>query len=271
MNLKFDDSNIALIYVQKKLKEQYNPNVIINGKYYKRINSDYGFAHFIARYLEAMYPPLGTTDYDSLDAQTFKTQRNLTDVVSIANYFLCNNKGNKLIVPDINANGQIPLDLTLTVETKPYIDMYGYNIKGIINSNDLPLFLNSDTDFEHISLSVKDAIFYMYEWNTSKDICEIDDYIMSFLLGRVIGPNSSMDEIYYAQQLLINTDKIAITDRGKWESNSINMTEAIIEYQRKHINIYDKHPLIVTGYMDIFTEGALLKSRGEQQYGIHGL
>ena len=37
------------------------------------------------------------------------------------------------------------------------------------------------------------------------------------------------------------------------------------------MNTDTTNPLFVTGYLDIFTEAQLLKDRGEQLYGIHGL
>ena len=51
MNLKFEDSNMALVYVQTKLKESYNSDIIVNGDYYNGFNSNYGFAHYIFKYL----------------------------------------------------------------------------------------------------------------------------------------------------------------------------------------------------------------------------
>ena len=79
-----------------------------------------------------------------------------------------------------------------------------------------------------------------------------------------------MEDIYYVQSLLMGS-YLQERDKGIWDSDSGNLTDIIMEYQRRKVNAYTSEPIFVTGYFDIFTEGAILKDRGEQTYGIHGL
>ena len=61
MNKKFGtykDKNIVIQYIQKLLYETYNANVLINAEYYTVNDNNYGFPHFISKYLDYMYPPL---------------------------------------------------------------------------------------------------------------------------------------------------------------------------------------------------------------------
>ena len=68
-----------------KLKEQYNPNVMVTGDYYTVNYNNYGFAHFIAKYLNTMYPPVGDTYSTDLPDSAFDNPKTITDTISIAN------------------------------------------------------------------------------------------------------------------------------------------------------------------------------------------
>ena len=289
MNLNFKDKNLALIYMQKMLKEQYNPDVIISGDYYTNINIYYGFAHYVAKYLNTFYPPMFPDDYKEPyfphESQgDYRTQydfpRDITNPVSIANYFLCSNKGFKLKVPSLTNGGNIITKdengnpITFSIGESKYIEIYNKYLSKIADENDLPLFLKYSNNPDRV-FDVDERV-YTLQWNTDsstyeKQICEIDDLVYSFLIGRTIGPNSTREEIYYAQQLIIGDLNIAVQDRGLWKSNSGDLTQLIAKYQMARVNQLDTHPIIVTGYLDIYTEAALLRDGGEKNYGIHGL
>lgn len=267
MNLQFNDNNLALVYLQTKLKEEYNNLIIINGDYYKNFNNNYGFAHYVVKYLNLVYPPANPAMYDeNLPDETFEVALTPNDCISIANYYQCANNGTKLLLPEIE-NGMINnLYPDTDYAHNTYIDIYSHYISSIKRSNDSPIFINDD-----YSINKKERIYNLYSWRTDKGICELDDLVMSYLLGRTIGPNSSREQIHYAQKLIIGESNIQINDAGVWDSNSGNMTDLIIQYQRAHINVDTTYPLFVTGYFDIYTEASLLRDRGEQLYGIYGL
>lgn len=283
MDLKFNDSNIALVYLQTMLKENYNNSVIVNGDYYPQNYSNYGFAHFIFKYLNAMYPCPITDNYDtSLPDEDFNKMRDTTDCISIANYFACNNTGNKLKTYPLNQDGNMNVnnnDVNILNDTSytTYIDIYSTQLNTIKKTNDMPIFwewgtinTTSETVYGFVPNNA-DRIYNMYTWDTKKDMCELDDLVMSYLLGRTIGPNSTLEEVYYVQKLLIGEQNIQPHDKGLWISDSGNLTELIIKYQQFNINIHNTHPLFVTGYFDIYTEASLLHEGGEQLYGVYGL
>lgn len=310
MPLNFNDKSMILNYLQIKLKEQYNPNIRIDNKYYTNIYNKYGFAHFVAKYLNTMYPPMDDTyniPYDEDD--TFANTKSLTDCISILNYFLCDNKGNKL------QNDYI-MNPSSTSDNSIYKQIYGNDVCRIFDVYDPPLmfsyqdlimrdpdepakyFIKSKylkplidkikawhlwdyqkeeqgelvTIYGPITKTAKsERIYYIQPWKKDKEICEIDDYVLSYLLGRTITPYSSMEDIYYVQKLMITSNTIATADRGIWNSPSGNLTDIIMNYQRTKVNLYSTTPIFVTGYFDIYTEASILKDRGEQTYGIYGL
>lgn len=279
MNLKFNDSNIALVYLQTMLKENYNNSILINGDYYSQNYSNYGFAHFIFKYLNTFYPCPITENYDTslLDSE-FDKVRKTTDCISIANYFACDNIGNKLLPFDVD--GQTGMIIP-PIEGTPqaiYEQIYSVYINEIKKTNDLPIFTTWTADTQYTPPvyvfkynNKKDRIYKLYSWTKDKEICELDDLVMSYLLGRTISPNSTLEEIYYVQKLLIGEQNIQPHDKGLWNSDSGNLTDLIIKYQQSKINTYTTHPLFVTGYFDIYTEASLLREGGEQSYGIYGL
>lgn len=292
MGLNFGDSSIVLTYLQIKLKEQYNPNVMVTGDYYTVNYNNYGFAHFIAKYLNTMYPPVGDTYSTDLPDNAFDNPKTITDTISIANYFLSDNNGNVL------KNDLVGPDIQIS-DTSVFQKIYGTDISAIFDIQDPPL-MTSYTDLsmkdgqdhyyinspyletllkriEHLGYidrindnAKKDRVYTLPIWETPKQICEIDDLVLSYLLGRTITPESSMEDIYYVQQLFLGSD-IPNADKGKWVSSSGNLSDSIIQYQKLKVDPYITHPLFVTGYFDIFTEASILRDRGEQTYGIHGL
>lgn len=292
MRLKFEDSTVALTYLQIKLSEQYNPDITINNTYYKMYNNKYGFAHYVAKYLNTMYPPLDDAYSIDLPDSTFDSSRTLTDSISIMNYYLCDNKGNKLENNLVGSN----IDIT---KNSIFQQIYGNDICAIFNIDDPPLLTSAsiltakdENDKLYIvspyleplwnrivnlgyvekldNIAKTERIYNMSQWNIDKGICELDDLVMSYLLGRTITPNSSMEDIYYVQQLMIGS-QIDNKDRGIWYSPSGNLTKIIMDYQKLKVNQYTTDPIFVTGYFDIFTEASILKDRGEQTYGIRGL
>lgn len=325
MSLHFNDKNIILNYLQIQLKEQYNPNIIIDNKYYENVYNKYGFAHYIAKYLNMMYPPMDDSyNVPYEDDEVFNSTKQLTDCISIMNYFLCDNKGNKLendYLKEYQYHIDHPedTDRKYTTDNSIYMKIYSTDVCALFNINDPPLFMTYEdllidpntnipfinsanrerllrqissfnlADVTHIvdmdgikhivvdeygpiTKSAKnERIFYLPKWKQNKDICELDEFVLSYLMGRTITPYSSKEDIYYVQKLMITNNVISNADKGIWNSDSGNLTEIIINYQRRKINPYSNSPLFVTGYFDIFTEAAILKDRGEQTYGIHGL
>ena len=288
MPLNFNDKSMILNYLQVKLKEQYNPNILVNNEYYKNIYNNYGFAHFVARYLNTMYPPMDDTYNSDLPDTTFTNTKKLTDCISIMNYFLCNNDGEKL-------QNDYLINPNNSVENSIYKQIYGPDdsVCGVIDVFDIPLFMTvadinalPNNKYKTNLLgkiiawnmtstindkAISDRVYPLSSWNISKQMCEIDDLVLSYLMGRTITPNSSMEDIYYVQKLMITANTIANVDKGIWNSPSGNLTDIIINYQKSKVSAVSTTPIFVTGYFDIFTEGSVLKDRGEQVYGISGL
>lgn len=291
MTLNFKDNNLFLTYMQIKLKEEYNSKINVNDTYYTIFNSNYGFAHFIAKYLNMMYPPMDTSAYAiDLPDDTFNSVRPISECISIFNYFLCDNKGNKLTndlmvypaTPDDNSMFQQiygtdicaiydVFDQPILTPDYPKYDEEHPDIPFSPYSNRLTEKIKSANMQETITANAKaERIYNLSNWIYDKNICEIDDLVASYLLGRTITPNSSMEDIYYVQTLLIG-NTINNSDKGKWISDSGNLTELIIDYQKSKVNEYSIKPIFVTGYFDIYTESAILQDRGEFTNGIVGI
>lgn len=286
MRLKFKDSQLLLNYLQIKLKEQYNSKIKVNSSYYTVFNNNYGFAHFIAKYLNAVYPPMDTQAYsEDVDDIEFDKVRPLTECISIFNYFLCDNNGNKLTNDLIQSYPVTPNDNSI------FQKIYGTDICAIYDIFDQPLITPDYPKEGTVSpysapltkriqsagmqdtitkIAKSERIYKLESWNSEKGICEIDDLVASYLVGRTITPKSSMEDIYYVQTLLLG-NKIAVKDRGIWNSDSGNLTQLLIEYQRQRVDRYSTKPIFVTGYFDIYTEAELLKDRGEYRNGIIGI
>ena len=131
----------------------------------------------------------------------------------------------------------------------------------LIHSNMCAYFVNGNTDY-----------------NRDKSKYDIDDLVLSFLLGRTIGPNSSVDDIAYVQKLFMNIyDTYIPNSLGIWDDK---LTDIIFNYQRR-INIddtntamdstknniqLDKLRLLPTGYFDIYTEKYLLSEQKDDMF-----
>ena len=278
--------------------ETYNDNVIINGEYYKHIDMNYGFAHFIAKYLDYKYPILDAKtrqEYQELidTGAGHDTLRGIDNVISLSNYFLCSNRGKRLRFgyPKVEDDREHGIDENDT-ERLLYREIYNRYMIPIWQEtqyfapvqngkymvmNDLPLFVAVTKDGSgQLYWETQDTIFSLDKWSIEKGICEIDDFVASYLLGRTITPESSMEEIYYVQKLLIHDRTLAKGEKGVWcmkgcEGTEYDLTQTIINYQKNHVNALSTTPLFVTGYFDIYTEAALLKEVGEDTYGISAL
>lgn len=252
----------------------------MNSTYYEVFNDNYGFAHFIAKYLNTLYPPLGIDTQKAYqlninsDSNPYDIPRSLKEPISIMNYFLCDNTGNKL-------RGNIDLERGV-YEDPIYTKIYGEykNRKYIINTSDLPILCQISPDDEFFDKSQlqlgyinnKDFqnIYTLEPWGIPKQVCELDNFVMSYLLGRTITPNSSREDIYYVQKLLLGD--VEPKYKGRWlDSYGNDLTNVIINYQKSCVNNNNNIPLFVTGYFDIFTESVLLEGKGEQSRGIYGL
>lgn len=287
MKKNFDDKSIVIQYIQQMLNENYNSNVSVNGEYYKHIDMNYGLAHYIAKYLDSRYPILDTSSKKEYKNIKNGDVRDLTKPISIMNYFLCSNDGRKL-----EYNPDYPYDDETT--NKIYKEIYNrymilynhgvdvgtidiqpiYNGKYLIK-NDLPLFSFYDKSTDTYSIN-NNIIFKLQYWNASKEICEIDDLVASYLVGRTITPKSPADDIYYAQKLLIRDREIERDEKGVWcapgkEGTIYDFTQTVISYQRDRFDPNSSKPIFVTGYFDIFTEASARKELGDVENGIQAL
>lgn len=285
MNKNFGSKSIAIQYIQKIISEKYNDKVIVNGEYYTVFDSNYGFAHYVARYLDYTYPVLDPTTkqaYDNAKINNDLTSvRELYEPISITNYFLCSSNGGKLsYYPENDINPEM---------NKVYNNIYNYDmclseIDGILvpnnndimkrNENDLPILVYKQDDTYYIS---NNSNYTLKSWVKEKKICEIDDLVASFLLGHVIGPNSSKEDIAYAQRLLIRDRNIEERELGNWKiydpynPDMYDMTKTVMRYQSSIASNSSVPNVFVTGYFDIFTESCALRENGVEYNGILGL
>lgn len=299
MGLNFGDKSLLIRYIQQYIKELYNSNIYITSEYYTHFEMNYGMAHFIAKYLDYKYPVLDKATKDAYSNIKDGQTKNIDTCISVMNYFLSDNKGNRLkfnsvYTYDNDSRRYVPQD---SPQGMDYIQYHPYNeiyndymiVANVINENgtttcrpiyqkfvvdnDLPLFVTKNDD-ETYSID-QNIIFKLQSWSIPKKICELDEFVMSYLLGQTITPDSSMEDIYYAQQLVYQQE-IDNVHKGIWclpgeEGSYYDLTSAIIQYQQQKVNKLSRTPLFVTGYFDIFTEAALLRDLGEREDGITGL
>lgn len=310
MKSNFNDSNIIIRYIQQMISESYNSYAKINSEYYETFDMNYGFAHYIAKYLDYMYPildPITRSEYNNISEGTI---RNIRQPISVMNYFLCDNQGNRLRYSPYfkDANGN-----PIFVDSNNFSELYKkqrypynkiYNQYMVVyydsendklqpymgnyfNYKDTPLFITYDKidNLGHYNYFVDDNVIFTFsEWANDKQICEIDNFIGSYLLGRTIGPRSSMEDIYYAQRLLIRNRNIEQFEKGIWcpktdpygnscEGTIYDMTQTVMNYQRSIVenSITNNYNIFVTGYFDIFTEAYAVKEVGVRSNGILGL
>lgn len=278
------------------MNESYNSAVLVNGDYYTAMDMNYGLTHFIAKYLDTMYPIIGKQakiDYADNDGSAVRV---LTKPISLSNYFLCSNDGKRL---DYSPTEYIRDSQTYFVENPnaayskiynefmtfyPERDNLGaltgfykptYNGKYTV-LNDLPLFIQYDKDTDKYTLN-ENIIFTLDRWDIPKRSCELDNFVCSYLLGRTIGPRSSMEDIYYAQKLLIRDREITKMEKGVWcppnmEGTMYDFTTTVTQYQAERFNQHATQPLFVTGYFDTFTEACALREVGATDNGtIYGI
>lgn len=268
------------------MNETYNDDIKISGDYYTTFDMNYGFAHYIAKYLDTVYPLIGEQakiDYENNDGSVI---RDITKPISVCNYFLASNNQKRLRYAEILKVGKNDYQVVDKDKNSDYTKLYNtymsmyhvtdtngiftgyaptyggkYTVKG-----DLPLFFDYNDTTETYTLD-ENKIFTLGPWAIPKKVCELDSFVMSYLLGRTIGPNSSMEDIYYAQKLLIRDRDITKQEKGIWcpkgmEGTMYDFTETVQAYQASRVNKYATVPLFVTGYFDIFTEGIALKEVG---------
>lgn len=281
MNKKFidyKDKNIVIQYIQQIISETYNDKVLVNGEYYTVNDNNYGIPHYIAKYLDYMYPAL-----DSVVAQTYEdaktnndidqSKRSLTQPISISNYYLCGSDSTRLSY-DVNSSFE-----SNTTYSKIYSKYMCVGSDGSpmypdgFNKNDMPLFTywNPSTGLYDVR---NNTIFTLESWQKDKDVCELDDLVCSFLLGRVIGPKSSREDILYVQRLLIKDRTLTEQEKGQWKMGNdpaFDMTQTIIDYQRSVASQSMIPNVFVTGYFDPFTEAHALREYGDDYNGILGL
>lgn len=287
MNSVFGDKNLVIHYIQQMLNETYNSDIHVTGEYYRTFDMNYGFAHYIAKYLERTFPILDETTKQAYENISQENEpRDIKEPISILNYFLCNNRGSYLRYNDMLSPGihrgkglynSIYNDFMMVhqdPDTYPILNYKPlYNGKYMI-MNDLPLF----TSYENGVYDVNRKTLFSLRWTEDKDIkeiCELDDLITSYLLGRTITPNSSMEDIYYVQKLLITDRDLYREEKGNWNfvrPDGTTLTDTIMDFQRNCPNSYGKTPILVTGYFDIFTEQqAKMNSISGGGISVHGL
>ena len=82
MNKYYGDTGVSIHFIQQLLNETYNSKIYVSGEYYKQFDMNYGFAHFIAKYLDQRYPLLDSesiTEYKNHMSDTSQLQRNTTE------------------------------------------------------------------------------------------------------------------------------------------------------------------------------------------------
>ena len=119
-------------------------------------------------------------------------------------------------------------------------------------------------------------------FNSSKGDFDLDSFICSFLLGRTITPNSSMEDIKYVQKLLEDNFYTSYYANvyGEWDDS---LTRTLYEYQLKINERYKRYEksadsddtednddvdykaVLPTGYFDIITEKYLLQDKSLTQ------
>jgi len=295
MQKQFKDSGLVIHYIQQMLQENFNSDIKINSEYYPYIDMNYGFAHYIAKYLDHTYPLLdkkSISDYSNIQRSDV---RPLTEPISICNYFLSDNKRHRLMFSNFYTDEEyatLPTSVKKEYEEKPQelyreiynrymvlkydgsTGMYKPGYPKYFNHRDLPLFcFEESNNYYKVDNNI---IFTLQEWGYEKEICELDDLVTSYLLGRTITPNSSREDIYYVQQLLIRDRNITREEKGVWcipgmEGTQYDLTQTIINYQKQRVNPINGGKLFVTGYFDIFTEAYVLKEVGVKSNGIFGL
>lgn len=313
MRKQFNDSSITIRYIQQLLNENYNSKISVTGEYYKNFDMNYGFAHYIAKYLDYKYPILDkktANEYANIPEDD-STIRSIKQPISIMNYFLCNNTSGRLRYDEYYEPTQyVKNDEENENKNVIYRDIYnqymilygGYNddhseyrktsplyyehgrgtntVKRtyyIMNDQPLFSFREYNKETEEYDYSVKNnIIFTLSGWTKKKEICEIDDLVASYLIGRTITPNSSMEDIYYAQRLLIRDRNITREEKGIWclpgaEGTEFDFTQTILNYQSTRVDPLSDNCLFVTGYFDIFTESCALKEIGSDANVIYGL
>lgn len=139
-----------------------------------------------------------------------------------------------------------------------------------------PVILKTSMDYTVTQVIKSDICRYFatkeLTFNSNKNNFDLDTFIISFLLGRTIGPHSSMEDIEYVQKLL--EDSIYVnyehTYYGIWDDE---LTYTLYDYQNavnkryvsggvKETNHHKDYNIIFpTGYFDIITEKYLLQDK----------
>ena len=73
--IDYKDKNIVIQYIQQIISETYNNKVLVNGEYYTVNDNNYGIPHYIAKYLDYMYPAL-----DPVVAQMYEDAKTNNDI-----------------------------------------------------------------------------------------------------------------------------------------------------------------------------------------------
>lgn len=139
-----------------------------------------------------------------------------------------------------------------------------------------PIILNTNMDYSFDTVIRSDICRYFASkeitFNSAKKDFDLDSFVMSFLLGRTIGPTSTMEDIEYVQKLLEDSiyTNYYHNRYGEWDDE---LTATLYDYQKainkryvsnglKETNNYKDYNIIFpTGYFDIITEKYLLQDK----------
>ena len=151
-----------------------------------------------------MYPPLDENTKQAYEDA--KINNNLGSIstsepISILNYYLCGSNSNKLYYGSsdyMNIYSKEMLLRTDVSQTTGSLDAQDH-----FNSSDIPLFIYPNSEIIGKYYIRNNTIYQIDSWLKDKDVCELDDLVTSFILGRVIGNRSSREDIAYVQKLLI--------------------------------------------------------------------
>ena len=139
-----------------------------------------------------------------------------------------------------------------------------------------PILINTQMDYTLTEVIKSDICRYFttkeITYNSIKKNFDLDSFIISFLLGRTIGPESTMEDIEYVQRLLEDSMYVNYNHNhyGVWDDE---LTYTLYDYQKavnkryvseglKEANNYKDYNIIFpTGYFDIITEKYLLQDK----------
>ena len=181
MNSYFGDSSLTIHYIQQELYETYNDEIQVTDEYYTTYDMNYGFAHYIAKWLDSRYPILNERTKNEYAQNDGSSIRDITSPISISNYFLCNNRGERLLFKPTETTEEYEQSTSNELYKKiynKYMVVYKNNqtlppsyrtpYPKYINNSDLPLFIELKDGSYKLN---NNQIFTLSDWFSNKEIC----------------------------------------------------------------------------------------------------